>query len=106
VQTILDQWRSVASGGFVPAGLPGHVPDIALPFAPDQARDLLAEAGYPGGRGFPTITALTADGEWKRSHARQLALQWRQFLNIELTVEFTCLVDFNTRLGMSRRTSD
>jgi oligopeptide transport system substrate-binding protein len=44
-----------AMGGFVPPGLPGHSPDIALPYDPDQARHLLAQAGYPGGHGFPKL---------------------------------------------------
>jgi ABC-type oligopeptide transport system substrate-binding subunit len=47
-----------ATGGFVPPGTPGHVPGIGLPYAPDRARRLLAEAGYPQGRGFPEIAVL------------------------------------------------
>jgi ABC-type transport system substrate-binding protein/DNA-binding SARP family transcriptional activator len=47
-----------ATGGFVPPGLPGHVPDIALPYDLQQGRQLLAEAGFPDGRGLPTITAI------------------------------------------------
>ncbi|MGB5932102.1 MAG: ABC transporter substrate-binding protein, partial [Anaerolineae bacterium] len=49
------------TGGFVPPGIPGHSPGIGLPYDPDQARRLLAEAGYQGGRGFPTVEALATD---------------------------------------------
>ncbi len=73
-----------ASGGFVPPGLPGHSPSIGLPHDPERARALLAEAGYPGGRGFPLVQlpashALAEDAAF-------LQEQWRQNLGIEITV--------------------
>jgi tetratricopeptide (TPR) repeat protein len=48
---------SPATGGFVPPGLPSHSAGIGLYYDPERARQLLAEAGYPAGRGFPTIEA-------------------------------------------------
>lgn len=47
-----------ATGGYIPPGLPGHSSDIALPYDPQEARRLLALAGYPKGRGFPSISLL------------------------------------------------
>ncbi len=64
-------WRRMAalagSGGsvqvansMVPPGIPGRSDDDFLPVHdPDEARRLLAEAGYPGGGGFPPTTMLT-----------------------------------------------
>ncbi|NIM93857.1 MAG: protein kinase [Anaerolineales bacterium] len=53
-----------ASGGLVPAGLPGHCPGIALLHDSQRAKQLLSEVGYPQGEGFPIIewyTPLTTD---------------------------------------------
>ncbi len=75
-----------ASGGFAPPGMPGHSPGIGLPYDPERARQLLAEAGYPGGRGFPTVEGLTRCGpsELMAEHQR---VQWRQRLGIVVTWE-------------------
>jgi peptide/nickel transport system substrate-binding protein/oligopeptide transport system substrate-binding protein len=47
--------------GILPPGLPGYSPTPkALEHDPEGARKLLAEAGYPGGRGLPAIEFYTA----------------------------------------------
>ena len=48
------------ANSMVPPGIPGRSEDDFLPvYDPDAARKLLAEAGYPGGAGFPTTTLMT-----------------------------------------------
>jgi ABC-type transport system substrate-binding protein len=50
--------------GMVPPGIPGRSETDFLPaHDPDGARALLAEAGFPGGAGFPTTTLLGGGGE-------------------------------------------
>jgi oligopeptide transport system substrate-binding protein len=80
----LETWGGCfpALGGFVPPGMPGHSAGIGLSYDPGQARQLLAEAGYPGGRGFPKVEALWIDsiqsqGDWLQAH-------WQACLGVEI----------------------
>ncbi len=76
-----------ATGGFVPPGMPGHSAGIALPYDPEQARQLLAEAGYPGGRGFPTVDLLVPPGGIGFQVSEGLQPQWWENLGVEITRE-------------------
>jgi ABC-type transport system substrate-binding protein/class 3 adenylate cyclase len=45
-------------GGVIPPAMPGHSHRVGLPYDPDLARQLLADAGYPGGKGLPPLRML------------------------------------------------
>jgi oligopeptide transport system substrate-binding protein len=60
ISRVFMGFKSPASGGFVPPGIPGHSPDIALPYDPHYARKLLAEAGFRAGKGFPVFEGVYA----------------------------------------------
>jgi ABC-type transport system substrate-binding protein len=48
------------ANSMVPPGIPGRSDEDFLPvYDPAAARDLLAEAGFPGGAGFPTTVLMT-----------------------------------------------
>jgi oligopeptide transport system substrate-binding protein len=71
-----------AKGGFIPPGMVAHSPDIGLPHDPDQARRMLAEAGYAIGRGFPRLQMIS-----NRSMERcgqEVQAQWRAHLGIDV----------------------
>jgi oligopeptide transport system substrate-binding protein len=71
-----------ATGGQVPPGMGGHSPGIALPYRPSEARQLLAEAGYPGSRGFPAVEFLMS--QEREAVVEDLAAQWLANLGVQV----------------------
>jgi oligopeptide transport system substrate-binding protein len=93
----------------VPPGNAGYTPPPGLSYNVAKARELLAEAGYPGGKGFPEVKMLYANrgtGEevaaemqalWKRdlgiTSIQLRAQEWKVYLNTQE------LMDFDLELG-------
>jgi len=71
---------------FVPPGIEGYVPAEALSFDPEKARQLLAEAGFPAGKGFPFITYLYSEGELNEALAVELQSMWHEHLGVEINL--------------------
>jgi oligopeptide transport system substrate-binding protein len=86
-----------ATGGFVPPGIPGHVPGIATPCNPDLAREKLAEAGYPGGEGFPVINLVVSGGHNIGNMFGVFCDYWGKILGVQINPE---VVDFYTILDL------
>lgn len=74
---------------FTPPGLPGYHPPAVIRFDPDRARELLAEAGYPDGRGFPDLRLLFNTSETHRPIAEVIQAAWRRELGISIVLENT-----------------
>jgi oligopeptide transport system substrate-binding protein len=84
--------RDIASGvglpltSILPPGMPGAQEGLGqeLDFDPAGAQALLAEAGFPGGNGFPTLTYSFATTSANQRRAEFLQAQWKQNLNINV----------------------
>lgn len=73
--------------GFTPpgAGEGYESPDI-LRFDPEKARQLLAEAGYPDGKGFPKCEILINTSEAHRTIAEAIQEMWKKYLKVDVGV--------------------
>jgi len=84
----LTRGAEVPARNFVPGGVANYTPPEGLTYDPAAARKLLAEAGFPGGKGFPrmTYTFFSASGGAKLHGKVAIELQqmWRDALGIEI----------------------
>jgi len=87
-----------AAGGFVPDNMPGYGAEFPVLHAPDEAKRLLAEAGYPEGTGFPVLEYLFNSSESHRKIAEALQSMWASVLGIEVR-----LVNQEWRTYLQRR---
>ncbi|MDJ0522787.1 MAG: peptide ABC transporter substrate-binding protein [Planctomycetota bacterium] len=70
---------------FVPPGMPGYEPPPTnLEMNVEEARRLMAEAGYPGGKGLKEIGILYNTNESHRKIAEAIADQLRKNLGIKI----------------------
>ena len=77
----------VPADSFVPPGAAGYQPPPGLKRDPEEARRLLAEAGYPGGEGFPLVTYLYSEGELNEAIAVELQSMLRRELGINIGLQ-------------------
>jgi len=68
----------------VPPGTAGYTSATQLATDPAAARQLLAEAGYPGGKGLPPIELLFNNSESHRLIAEAVQEMWHRELGLDL----------------------
>jgi ABC-type transport system substrate-binding protein len=84
------------TGGFTPPEMPGYTPGVGLPFDPERARQLLAQAGYAEGRNFPVVEAL--NGPFSEPFAKFLQAAWREHLGVEIPWQTVPLTIYHERM--------
>jgi oligopeptide transport system substrate-binding protein len=85
------------TGGFVPPGMSGHTPGLALPHDPVVARQLLADAGFPKGEGVPVLEMLSVP-PIDALVLDSLEAQWRETLGVQVTWDVADWSTFQERL--------
>ncbi len=85
VNTVTRMGEPQASHYMPPGFFDGYSAKGADPENVDQAKKLLAEAGYPDGKGFPTITIVyNSDNNIRKDLAASLSNQLKQKLGIQV----------------------
>ena len=71
-------------GNMTPSGYPGYEHPPGLSYDPEKARECLARAGYPGGKGFRRISILFNTSEDHRRIAEAMQAMWKRELHIDV----------------------
>lgn len=71
-------------GVLVPPGIPGYTGPKGQGHDGDLARKLLAEAGFPGGQGFPRLTVLYNTLDAHKAVAELAQQSWKRELGIDV----------------------
>ena len=71
---------------FTPPQTGGYNAEARLPYDPDYARKLLAEAGFPDGKNFPEFELLYNTSESHRTLAEAVQQMWKTELGIQVTL--------------------
>lgn len=107
-----DALVSVALGGlaepahtFLPPGLPGSVAGDRdpIPFDPEAAQQLLADAGFPGGEGFPQLQIHYSSGAEFDDVFEFVQNQLRENLGVEIGLRPMPVRAFNDLINDAER---
>lgn len=90
-QSLIDQvvrQGNPVSTTLVPVGtIPGYPTVTGLPYDPAKARALMAEAGYPNGKGFPEVIVEFNTGFTHGDIAQAIVKMWEANLGVVARVE-------------------
>ena len=90
----------LSTSSWIPKGMFGYNESIGAKFNPEKARSLLAKAGYPGGKNFPEVIAVSKTSDVNRLLGEFLQEQWKKHLNINIQFESQEWKVFLSRLDL------
>ncbi len=85
--TSLLKGGQIPTTSWIPKGMPGYEPKIGLDFNLSKAKKLLAEAGYPDGKGFPNVTFMFDTRDDHKMIAERLQSMWKKNLGVDLKAQ-------------------
>ncbi|HEX2617144.1 MAG TPA: ABC transporter substrate-binding protein, partial [Flavobacteriales bacterium] len=107
VDGVLRGMAVPAEHGLVAPGLSNYPYELVrpLPYAPDSARALLAQAGFPDGKGFPPVTIqVNNDGFGYVQVAEAVQEQWQRELHVPVSVGVLPYAQYYERMEMGQLT--
>ncbi len=84
--TKITRAGEVPAFSLVPPGTAGYQPPEGLKPDREEARRLLAAAGFPDGKGFPLIHYLYSESELNQAIAVELQDMWRSALGVSVSL--------------------
>ena len=71
---------------YTPPNAGNYTARARIPYDPTGARRLLAEAGYPGGKGLPPLAVLFNTSEQHKEIAQAIQAMWKKELGVEINL--------------------
>lgn len=84
---------------WLPPGMPGYDATVGSQYEFDaaKARQLLSEAGYANGAGFPTVTLFMRSNDTNRVISQFLEDQFKKNLNVSIEIDLVDSAGFQSR---------
>jgi oligopeptide transport system substrate-binding protein len=92
----------IPNAGFVPA-MGGYVTGKGNDYNPEEAKKLLAAAGFPGGKGFPKFIVIYNTSARHKTISEAVQQQWKTTLGIDAELQN---IEWNTFLDVRSKTHD
>ena len=92
--------RAIPAQGPIPPEVPGYDPNFKNPYRQfnlEKAKELLAKAGYPGGKGLPELIFLTTAGSDQRQATEYVAQNFKA-IGVRLDIQSFSWPEFMSRI--------